>query len=122
MMRRLLTIWILAAAVLAAFALPASAAPGNGSAQSTFEMTCDEEVVTLSIGGGIWSAAYVEETKGRFIPELTLVQVMEAGSGTVVFEEMDGKGSVNSGRNSVCVMSWDEEGSVVVFSVFGKMK
>jgi hypothetical protein len=121
-MRRLRSIPFVAAAISAAIALPASAAPGGGSGQSTFAMTCNGEVVTLSIGGGIWSAAYVEDTKDRFIPEVTHVQVFDTESGEVVFEEVDGKGSADTGHGAICVMSWEEEGSVVVFSVYGKQK
>jgi hypothetical protein len=85
-------------------------------------MECDGEWVTLTIGGGTWSAAHVDETKERFIPELTQFQIVELSSGEVLYEEVDRKGSSDHSGDSVCVLAWEEDGSQLVFTVYGKKR
>jgi hypothetical protein len=122
MLQRLASTSILAAFIVASLSLPAYATPGGGKGQSTFPMECDAEMVTLTIGGGIWSAAYVSETEERFIPELTRFQVVDPSSGEVVYEEVDRKGSSDHSLESVCVLTWEEDGSQLTFTVFGKKR
>lgn len=120
-MRRLITIVALATGIVAGPATPAPALIGDGAGQYTFAMVCDGQQVTLTIASGRWSAAYVWETGGRFIPKGTVVAVRDAQTGELLFEESDLKPSA-SDTQSTCIDAWQDEGVVITFVVVGKMK
>ena len=89
--------------VLIATPAPAAlAAPNDSSATSTFPMECDGTTVTLTIGGGPWSAARVLETGEVFVPVATHVYLRDPDTGDVVYEEHDFKGAERTG-DSRCV-------------------
>ena len=89
--------------VLIASPAPAAlAAPNDASANSTFPMECDGTTVTLTIGGGPWSAARVLETGEVFVPVATHVYLRDPDTGEVVYEDHDFKGAERTGGSS-CV-------------------
>jgi hypothetical protein len=121
-MRRTVTVLALAAVLLAGLAAPAAAIPGNGTGQYSFPLICDGRLVTLTIGSGDWSAAYVHETGGRFIPRATHVLVTDIETGEVLFEEHDVKHANRKGSESECTEVYDVDGMRVMFVVEGKLR
>jgi hypothetical protein len=106
---------------LLAPASPAAAAPSASSAVSTFPMTCDGQVVTLTIGGGPWSAARIAETGDVFVPVATHVYLRDPTTGEVVYEEHDYKGAPRAG-GTLCVEEFDADGLLGTFVVEGDVR
>ena len=120
-MRRLVTGSILATAIVGGTFAQAAAVPGHGVGQATFPMVCDGAPVTLTIGGGTWSAAYVRETGGRFLPKGTRLVISDLATGAVVYEHSDMKNA--AGRSgSTCIDVAQEDGMQVTFVVYGKLR
>jgi hypothetical protein len=121
-MRRILTGSALAALLVVGLAGPAAAVPGNGTGQSTFPLLCEGRLLTLTIGGGNWSAAYVHETGGRFVLRATHVLVTDIETGDVVFEEHDVKNSARKGPLTECTDVYEVDGVRVVFVAEGTLR
>jgi hypothetical protein len=122
MMRRLVPATLFTAVILLGAAPAAVADPGNGNGQSTFPMICDGMPVHLTIGGGVWSAATVDETDEKFLPNATRFQVLDAETGEVLYEEVDRKAQKEHSDASTCVDMWEEDGTLYVFTVHGKKR
>lgn len=120
-MRRLIVIAALATGIVIGATAPVGAAPGGGAGQYTVPMVCDGQTVTLTIASGRWSAAYVVETDSKFIPKGTYVAVTNVETGELLFEEFDAKPSVTR-AGSTCVDAWEDEGVLITFEVYGKLK
>ncbi len=116
LMRRSIFAAIFAATLLAGPIAPSLAATG----QSSFQMTCNGSVVTLTIASGHWSTAYVTEWDARFIPKATYFSVSDPVTGAIVYEEYDAKNSVSPDPEVACSQVYAEDGMVVTFEVYGK--
>lgn len=121
-MRRLTIVPALAAVFVLGIVGPAVARPGNGEGQSTFQMVCDGTLSTLTVGGGSWSAAHVQETGRKFIPRATHLLAHDEETGTVLFEEHDVKPSAGNGPMSVCIEELRMDGMHITFTVEGTLR
>jgi hypothetical protein len=120
-MRRSVTLAAVTAALVAATAGPVAAAPGGGTGQDTFPISCGGRVLTLTIGSGTWSAAYVQESGQRFIPKATFFTVVDAATGEVLVEEADVKPGSARQSNLTCVDTATDDGTIVTFVVQGRL-
>lgn len=120
-MRRLMVMHVFTLVLVLTGGGPAAADPGNGKAQSTFQMLCDGTPVTLTVGGGTWSAAFVHETGGRFLPRATHLYVADDATGAPLFEEHDLKRPAGRGLTSICVEELRMDGMHFTFVVEGKL-
>jgi hypothetical protein len=98
----------------------AFAAPGDASAVSTFELTCDGALSTLTVGGGPWSAAHVAETGAIFVPTATHAVLQDPTTGEIVWEEDDVKGAPKP-STSTCSETFEMDGLIATFVVEGTM-
>ena len=120
-MRRLCIGPRLAAAIVGgSFVAQATAAPGGGTGQSTFPMTCNGVPVNLTIGGGTWSAAYMS-TGAKFVPKGTHLVATDLTTGTVILEVVDMKHAAGK-ATSTCVDTALDDGVQVSFVVVGKIR
>jgi hypothetical protein len=119
-MRRLIIAPTLAA-VLAGSLTTALAAPGNGTGQSSFPMTCDGVTVTFTIASGNWSAAYVSETGEHFLPKGTYFAVTDLATGELLYEELDAKPSADK-ADVTCTDAFEDGGVLITFEVYGKLR
>jgi hypothetical protein len=121
-MRRL-ALGSLAAAALVLTAAPAAlAGPSDSSAVSTFQMVCDGELSTLTVGGGPWSAARVLETGRVFVPLATHLYLRDPDTLDVVYEEHDFKGAPRSGTSQCTEGFSTRSGLLGTFVVEGSMR
>jgi hypothetical protein len=122
-MTRTLARLALPAAIVLGLLVPAPAAlaqPADPSAVSTFPLTCDGDVSTLTVGGGRWSAAHIAETGKTFVPTATHATLVDPETGEVVFDEYDSKGAPKH-ATSACSETFDMDGLVATFVVEGRM-
>jgi hypothetical protein len=111
---------------LCAIALVIGVAPGasagsENGAGPTFQMTCDGALVTLTVGGGPWSAAHIEETGAVFVPVATHLYLRDPESGATVYEEHDYKGAARPASSS-CVEDFTSQGLLGSFIVEADMR
>ncbi|MGZ4131188.1 MAG: hypothetical protein ACXVPR_10250 [Actinomycetota bacterium] len=98
----------------------ALAAPGSGSAVSTFQLTCDGVLSTLTVGGGPWSAAHVAETGKVFVPTATHAVLQDPTTGEIVFQQDDFKGAPKP-STTTCSETFEMDGLIATFVVEGTM-
>jgi hypothetical protein len=92
----------------------------DGSAVTTFQLTCDGDLSTLTVGGGPWSAAHIAETGKTFVPTGTHAELVDPTTGEVVFEQDDSKGAPKH-ATSACSETFDLDGLTATFVVEGRM-
>jgi len=117
---RRLAIPVLVALGLVVPAPAAFAAPANASAVSTFQLTCDGALSTLTVGGGPWSAAHVAETSQTFVPTATHAVLQDPITGEIVWQEDDLKGAPKP-STSTCSETFEMDGLIATFVVEGTM-
>jgi hypothetical protein len=98
----------------------AFATPGSGSAVTTFQLTCDGVLSTLTVGGGPWSAAHVAETGKTFVPTATHAILQDPTTGEIVFQEDDLKGAPKR-STTTCSETFEMDGLIATFVVEGTM-
>jgi hypothetical protein len=99
----------------------AFASPGSTSAVSTFPLTCDGTLSTLTVGGGPWSAAHVAETGKTFVPTATHATLEDPATGEIVFQEDDSKGAPKRSTSQCSETFTTDDGLVATFVVEGRM-
>ena len=100
---------------------PALADPGKSKSASSFQLVCDGELSTLTVGGGPWTAAHVAESGRTFVPTSTHLFLRDPVTLEVVYEEHDWKGKARPGE-TLCVEEFLMDGLSVAFHVRGHMR